>query len=57
MIVSLCISHIRLNAVALICKKINSDQFSEVQCLILAIHEILNGRGTFVNEWWFCGHS
>jgi uncharacterized protein YjbJ (UPF0337 family) len=35
------LAHIRLDAAALICNTINSDQFSKAQSLILAIHKIL----------------
>jgi len=38
---------------ALIYQTINSEQFSEANSLILAIHKVLTAPGTFVNKFGF----
>jgi len=40
----------RLDAAALICNTINSDQFSKAQSLILAIHKVLTVEEPLVNK-------
>jgi hypothetical protein len=39
-------THFLLDAITLFLKAINSDQFSEAQSLILAIHKVLTVEGT-----------